>query len=333
MFATVQAQVIDISKYDQLTIEQKAEFFGGMSQMRLQNESDFLKALVLGSQDANEVVRRRAVQRAAMSLLGLQQLAQSGRSAPIGATDLVALETALFALSKSADRETRASAVRALAAVRGLVGPAESLVIESLDTETDEELRANLIEVVGMAGQQSEALKKALVNRIRTAKGSREPHALAKAVNDLRLTEAVPALIDRVGDSPSEALIAIEFYGEAASAAKTALMALIADPSPANLAAVRLALETLAAVPPPPPTQPRNAFVDLIAKSSPQDKAPTVDTTLKLPTSAQPPAPKKATSPTSSPSKETPSSTPWSIIVVLIVAATGLLWLLVNKRK
>ena len=28
-----------------------------------------------------------------------------------------------------------------------------------------------------------------------------------------------------------------------------------------------------------------------------------------------------------------PSSTPWSIIVVLIVAALGLLWLLVNKRK
>lgn len=33
------------------------------------------------------------------------------------------------------------------------------------------------------------------------------------------------------------------------------------------------------------------------------------------------------------PSKEPTSSTPWSIIVVLIVAALGLLWLLVKKRK
>jgi hypothetical protein len=33
------------------------------------------------------------------------------------------------------------------------------------------------------------------------------------------------------------------------------------------------------------------------------------------------------------PSEEPTSSTPWSIIVVLIVAATGLLWLLVKKRK
>lgn len=39
----------------------------------------------------------------------------------------------------------------------------------------------------------------------------------------------------------------------------------------------------------------------------------------------------KPTTPT--PSEEQTSSTPWSIIVVLIVAATGLLWLLVKKRK
>ena len=48
------------------------------------------------------------------------------------------------------------------------------------------------------------------------------------------------------------------------------------------------------------------------------------------------PAPKKApeAKPTQvTPSEEPPSSTSWSIIVVLIVAATGLLWLLVKKRK
>lgn len=49
-----------------------------------------------------------------------------------------------------------------------------------------------------------------------------------------------------------------------------------------------------------------------------------------------PPAMKKvvkAKQPTSIPSEDLPSSTPWIIIVVLIVAATGLLWLLVKKRK
>lgn len=47
------------------------------------------------------------------------------------------------------------------------------------------------------------------------------------------------------------------------------------------------------------------------------------------------PAPKKAltTLTTSTPSEEPTSSTPWSIIVVLIFAACGLLWLVVKKRK
>lgn len=50
----------------------------------------------------------------------------------------------------------------------------------------------------------------------------------------------------------------------------------------------------------------------------------------------QPSAPKKAPEAkpqTSSPGEESPSSTPWTMIVVLIVAATGLLWLLLKNRK
>jgi hypothetical protein len=47
-----------------------------------------------------------------------------------------------------------------------------------------------------------------------------------------------------------------------------------------------------------------------------------------------PPTPKAPeVRPAPTPSEEASSSTPWSIIVVLIVAATGLLWLLVKKRK
>ena len=54
------------------------------------------------------------------------------------------------------------------------------------------------------------------------------------------------------------------------------------------------------------------------------------------PVLVQPPAPKKApeAKPTvQKPSEEPASSTLWSIIVVLIVAACGLLWLLLNRRS
>jgi hypothetical protein len=48
----------------------------------------------------------------------------------------------------------------------------------------------------------------------------------------------------------------------------------------------------------------------------------------------QPPAPKKAPeAKPSTPSEESTSSTPWSVVAVLIVAAMGLLWLLLKGRK
>ncbi|MEY3394313.1 MAG: hypothetical protein RL346_549 [Verrucomicrobiota bacterium] len=62
------------------------------------------------------------------------------------------------------------------------------------------------------------------------------------------------------------------------------------------------------------------------------DSAPTPNTQ----SIGQPPAPKKAqeSQPTRATRSEEPtSSTSWSIIVVLIVAAVGLLWLLVKNRK
>jgi hypothetical protein len=54
----------------------------------------------------------------------------------------------------------------------------------------------------------------------------------------------------------------------------------------------------------------------------------------KPPPVVQPPTPKKAQeSKVTAPSQETKSSTPWSIIVVLILHALGLLWLLLKRRS
>lgn len=67
-----------------------------------------------------------------------------------------------------------------------------------------------------------------------------------------------------------------------------------------------------------------------------EDITPTPVTPPPNPSVVQPPAPKKAHEmkpTTSAPSEEPTSSTPLSIIVALIVAATGLLWLLLKGRK
>ena len=73
------------------------------------------------------------------------------------------------------------------------------------------------------------------------------------------------------------------------------------------------------------PAAPSSPQSDPFAQTTPTPKPPPV---------VQPPAPKKAPeAKTVTPSEEPTSPTPWSIIVVLIVAALGLLWLLLKNRK
>jgi hypothetical protein len=70
-----------------------------------------------------------------------------------------------------------------------------------------------------------------------------------------------------------------------------------------------------------------------VGANQPAETAPT--TTQKPPPIVQTSAPKKApeAKPSSTPSEEPTSSTPWSIIVVLIVSALGLLWLVLKRRS
>jgi hypothetical protein len=86
----------------------------------------------------------------------------------------------------------------------------------------------------------------------------------------------------------------------------------------------------------PVTTEPRPAQGTLPPKyQAMNDKAQAEVAAQKSSPAIQPPAPKKApeAKPTSAPSEEPASSTPWSVVAVLIVAATGLLWFLVKKRK
>lgn len=67
------------------------------------------------------------------------------------------------------------------------------------------------------------------------------------------------------------------------------------------------------------------------SKANPSAATNTQAPSLVLPTA--PPKAPDARPTASTPSEEPTSSTPWSVIVILIVAATGLLWLLLTKRK
>lgn len=111
--------------------------------------------------------------------------------------------------------------------------------------------------------------------------------------------------------------------------------------SPANrdlLKAQLVKVEAFIANPPPlPVARWRQAFAkeqaakDQLAKPMASQTSPSNSSTGLTP--APPSRRQIEAKPTSTPSEETTSSTPWSIIVVLIVAAIGLLWLLLKRRS
>lgn len=86
-----------------------------------------------------------------------------------------------------------------------------------------------------------------------------------------------------------------------------------------------------------PVTEYRKSLLMSLEARTPESESTTPQTpTAKPPSVVQPTAPKKALEAkpmTSTPSEEPISSTPWSIIVVLIVVACGLLWLLLKRRS
>ena len=89
--------------------------------------------------------------------------------------------------------------------------------------------------------------------------------------------------------------------------------------------------------------KPPNEPIIIVPKKREESKNPDQAVKLSIETTptpkplpvVQPPAPKKTpeAKPAPTPSEEPTSSTPWSIIVVLIVAVIGLLWLLLKGRK
>ncbi len=330
----VQAQTLDLAKYETLTVEQKVEFFGGQSKMRLQPETDLVQALVLGVADSDEAVRRRATQRAAMTLAGLQQLAQSGQPVPVHPTELAELSRVLTALLTSADGETRAAAVRGVVASASPTDEMEAVLLKTLEAESNDELRAGLLEAMRSAGYQSDTFKRVLMARLDQAK-EKELEALFAACAALRIKEALPALIARI-DQPGVPQVillrSIADFGIAASGAKAKLERLMADPSSTHQAEARTALAALTQEA-PRRMEPR-PFVDLVpqpSSSKGQAARPSAEVAVAGKTTSFV-SETQETKPSTLGEQPTSSSL-WFVVTLVTAAALGLVWLLLKRRK
>lgn len=334
MQAQQQPQTVDISQYAGLNEAEKNALVGGMSNLRLQDETQMMKLLTLAAQDASESVRRKAVQRAALTLAGLQDMARAGRPAPVSPQDLEALVSVVKTRVKDADRETRAAAYRALAAsaapdATGL----EPLLLDCLRYETDAEMRGALISALTNAGYQSEDFKRVIVERLAAAE-DKEFEALAAAAGRLGLVEALPVLMDRLGKpGTSQPLLlrALAAFGKLAQAAKPRIEVLLADPAFASPGEARTALAALEQEPRP---QVIARFVNLIPASSEKAASPVTGVTGAQPaTQASDRAGAGADAKAARNSADgTGSTLQLAVLAVMLAAGAGLIWLLLKSR-
>jgi hypothetical protein len=210
----------------------------------------------------------------------------------------------------------------------------EAVLLRSFEAEQNDELRADLLEAMKSASYQSDKFKRVLIERLDHAK-ERELEAIFAACAQLRITEALPALIARIGQEgvPQVILLrSIADFGNAASEAKAKLERMIADPSSVNQVEARSVLAALDVKAKAPTVQ--RPFVDLVATSSnPKSESANASAGVATPTKTTSPLPKAPAAKPSTASDKPTSSTPWGMVAVLIVAAIGLLWLLLKGRK
>jgi hypothetical protein len=157
--------------------------------------------------------------------------------------------------------------------------------------------------------------------------------AVVQGVADGGLSKQHAQMVLSPAASDKEGFLAVNFGDEKLAAALRKLVPLYAD-APERVAFIEKVLSgkardeylkwsSLQGV------QPIQPVTDVSATS--QKQSPSIGT--NGPITASPKRKSADSKPTLTPSEESASSIPWSIIVVLIVAATGLLWLLLKQRS
>jgi hypothetical protein len=333
-----------IEEYLTRTPEQKLAVLRGKPERILADASQLLRLYAVSLRDPSEEVRKVATRSSIFLMMGLQEAIPAGKAPRFPERDSNDLQMALIESLNDEVKAIRGAALNSLAFSAPPTPELEKLLLSTIKAEKDDEIAGGMIEAVAQAGYGTEQFVSEVSRLFERTTVSRAAYSAGKVLGHLKPESTLDLLIS-LASKPTQAqrhaIQALGAYGAKAAKAKSALEALMKDQAAPedirNLA--RISLETINTDKPQPSSlqmMKLTALWPLALGSSPNDAPKQTAPVVNPPPSVQSPAPKQApeakpTAPT--PSEEPTSSTPWSIIVVLIVAATGLLWLLVKNRK
>lgn len=330
-----------IEEYLSKSPEQKLSVLRGKPDRALADTSQLLRLYSVSLKDRSVDVQRAAAQASVFLVMGLQEAKPSGNAPAFPEQDSTDLQRALIDLLNHEDKATRASSVTALAYSSSPTPEIEKLLLSTIKAEKDDEIAGGMIEAVAQAGYGTEQFVNEVSRLLERTTDSRAAYSAGKVLGHLKSESALDLLISlaaKPNQAQRHAIQALGAYGAKAAKAKSSLEALIKDQGAPedirNLA--RISLETINTDKPQPSSfqlMKLTTLWPLALGSSPSDALKQTTPTPKPSPVVQPPTPKKAPDATPATTSEEPASTSWLVWVVVIVAATGLLWLLVKNRK
>jgi hypothetical protein len=316
-----------------MSVEERRKFFVQAEGEMLGDKRRALEMFVIGVTDADQVTRQKAAQWLAGTVVALQQLKRAGQPMPIDLGSLKELRQDILTRLNDPDRDTRGALVSALAYSDAPSDTVEAALLSRYSIETDDTLKAAVLQTMASAGYESERFGSILLQALN---GSHEVQiSAAEAVAKIRPKGALPILmsmLERREGGGVPVIDAIAAYGAEARPYLPQLEKLIADPSISGdlRERVRQAIEEIKNPTPEAKAEPRVKAVALVNASQPQAPAPTATPAPASAAATAPPAPSSPTPAVAEspvPAVEHKSSVwPWlvGIAALIVIVAVAL---------
>lgn len=345
LILTLAAQVnfaMTIDEYRGKTPEEKLSILRGKPERILADSSELLRLYAISLADPSNEVRKVAARSSIFLMMGLQEAIPAEKAPSFPEQDSTDLQRALVELLKDEVKTIRGAALNSLAFSAPPTPEIEKLLLSTIKAEKDDEIAGGMIEAMAQAGYDTEQFVSEVTNLLERTTDSRAAYSAGKVLGHLKPESALDSLIS-LASKPSQAqrhaIQALGAYGKKATKAKSVLDALMrgqaAQEDIRNLA--RISLEAITTDKPQPSSfQPMKLtkLWPLAVASSSNDALKQVTPIPEPLPAVKPPTPEKPDAkPAPTPSEESLSPTWWPVVVAVLVAALGLLWVWLKKRK
>ena len=225
---------VSLSELEEMSPEQQISFFRQDEGKELDRSEDFIPSLIIGIESESSEVKQVTLGVTSQVLAAVQQLKSQGHEAPFTLTAIPELQDALSQSLQNEDPKIRGASVFPLLYSDSNNQRIESLLMDAFDVETNQQVKACILQNLVEVGYDSERIKGALLESL----VQDDRHLIESAAKGIAILKPKGGLFLLANHlSPenryflSSIVLAIGSYGSEANPYLEALSKLINDPS------------------------------------------------------------------------------------------------------